>query len=216
MDKRVDNRITRTSGVNTWRAGCGGSRTSGSEGGPGKPTHRKMGRALRPDPYTYVSTWDGWLYVAFVLDVYSRMIVGWQIASHLRTDLVLDALEMGIGRRDLSTGGLVHHSDAGCQYTAIRYADRLHDAGIAASIGSVGDSYDNAMAEALNGTFKAELIHSHGPWRTRSQTELAIIEWIDWYNSARLHSKIGDVPPIEYETDWYLHNINTDITVGTH
>jgi transposase InsO family protein len=129
-----------------------------------------------------------------VLDVYSRMIVGWQIASHLRTDLVLDALEMAIGRRDLSAGDLVHHSDAGCQYTAIRYADRLHDAGIAASIGSVGDSYDNAMAEALNGTFKAELIHAHGPWRSRGQTELAIIEWIDWYNSARLHSRIGDVP----------------------
>ena len=165
---------------------------------------------------TYVSTWAGWLYVAFVLDVYSPMIVGWQIASHLRTDLVLDALEMAIGRRDLTAGGLVHHSDAGCQYTAIGYADRLHDAAIAASIGSVGDSYDNAMAEALNGTFKAELIHSHGPWRTHQQTELAIIEWIDWYNSARLHSQIGDIPPVEFETDWYLHHITPAITVGAN
>ncbi len=102
------------------------------------------------------------------------------------------------------------------QYTAIRYADRLADADIAASIGSVGDSYDNAMAEALNGTFKAELIYLHGPWRTRTSTELAIVEWIDWYNSARLHSSIGDIPPLEYETHWYLRNNTPADLVGTH
>ena len=121
---------------------------------------------------TYVSTWEGWLYVAFVLDVHSRVIVGWQIANHLRTDLVLDAIEMAIWRRDTTDDDLVHHSDAGCQYTSFRYTERLTDAGIAASIGSVGDSYDNAMAEALNGTYKAELIRRQahgapGPGRVR-------------------------------------------------
>ncbi len=152
---------------------------------------------------TYVSTWEGWVYVAFVLDVHSRMIVGWQIANHLRTDLVLDALEMAIWRRDLTFGDLVHHSDAGCQYTSFRYTDRLEDAGIAASIGSVGDSYDNAMAEALNGTYKAELVAHHGPWRTRAALEFATIEWIDWYDTTRLHGEIGDIPPAEHETHWY-------------
>ncbi|MCZ7527081.1 MAG: integrase core domain-containing protein [Acidimicrobiia bacterium] len=102
------------------------------------------------------------------------------------------------------------------QYTSIRYADRLRDAGIAASIGSVGDSFDNAMAEALNGTFKAELIHRHGPWRTRTRTEFAIVEWIDWYNAARLHSALGDTPPIEHEADWYLRNTTPADTVGTN
>jgi transposase InsO family protein len=155
---------------------------------------------------TYASTWQGWLYVSFILDVFSRAIVGWQIADHVRTDLVLDALEMAIWRRDLAAGGLVHHSDAGSQYTSIRYSDRLADVDIAASIGSVGDSYDNAMAEALNGTFKTELVKLHGPWRTRSQLEIAIIEWIDWYNATRLHGEIGDVPPFEQEDHWYRQN----------
>lgn len=157
---------------------------------------------------TYASTWQGWLHVSFILDVFSRAIVGWQIAEHMRTDLVLDALEMAIWRRDLTAGGggLIHHSDAGSQYTSIRYSDRLADAGIAASIGSVGDSYDNAMAEALNGTFKAELVKLHGPWRTRHGLEISIIEWIDWYNATRLHGEIGDIPPLEYEADWYRRN----------
>ena len=155
---------------------------------------------------TYASTWQGWLYVSFILDVFSRAIVGWQIADHLRTDLVLDALEMAIWRRDLTAGGLIHHSDAGSQYTSIRYSDRLAEAGIAASIGSVGDSYDNAMAEALNGTFKAELVKLHGPWRTRQQLEIAIIEWVDWYNAIRLQGEIGDLPPFEYEANWYRLN----------
>lgn len=152
---------------------------------------------------TYCSTWEGWLYVSFVLDVHSRTIAGWQLADHLRTDLVLDALEMAIWRRDLTGGELVHHSDAGCQYTSVRYSDRLADAGIAASIGSVGDSYDNAMAEALNGTFKTELVHLHGPWRSRAQLERAIVDWIDWYNTTRLHGEIGDMPPVEHEVAWY-------------
>jgi putative transposase len=150
---------------------------------------------------TYASTWEGWLYVSFISDAYSRMIVGWQIANHMRTDLVLDALEMAIFRRDV-TGRLIHHSDAGSQFTAIRYSDRLTEAGIAASIGTVADSYDNAMAEALNGTFKAELVHLHGPWRTRAELETAIIGWIYWYNETRLHGQIGDMPPAELEAMW--------------
>ncbi len=153
--------------------------------------------------------------MAFVLDVYSRAIVGWQIADHLRTDLVLDALEMAIWRRDLTDGGLIHHSDAGCQYTAIRYSERLAQAGIDASIGSVGDSYDNAMAEALNGTFKAELVTLHGPWRTRRQLEIAVIEWVEWYNASRLHGEIDDIPPFEHEDQWYRHNTPA-LMAGAH
>ena len=151
---------------------------------------------------TYCSTWEGWLYVSFILDVYARVIVGWQMAPHMRTDLVLDALEMAAWRRD-PAAGCVHHSVAGSQYTSIRYTDRLHTAGLAASIGTVGDSYDNAMAEALNGSFKAELIELHGPWRTRRDLEIAIVEWVDWYNHRRLHSSIGDMPPAEYENAWH-------------
>lgn len=155
---------------------------------------------------TYVSTWQGWLYVAFVLDVHSRMIVGWQLANHLRTDLVLDALEMALWRRDLTHGDLIHHSDRGAQYLSFRYSDRLAEVNVSASVGSRGDSYDNAMIESLNGTFKAELIKLHGPWRTRDATEIAIIEWIDWYNAVRLHGEIGDLPPADHETDWYRHH----------
>ena len=155
---------------------------------------------------TYVSTWQGWLYVSFILDVHSRMIVGWQLANHLRTDLVLDALEMALWRRDLTFGGLIHHSDRGSQYLGLRYSDRLAEVNVSASVGSRGDSYDNAMIESLNGTFKAELIKLHGPWRTRDATEIAIIEWIDWYNAVRLHGEIGDIPPVEHEAGWYRHN----------
>ncbi len=164
---------------------------------------------------TYASTWSGWLYVAFVLDVHSRTIVGWQLADHLRTDLVLDALEMAIWRRDVTIGSLVHHSDRGSQYTSFRYSDRLAEAGIAASVGSRGDSYDNAMAEALNGTYKTELVKLHGPWRTRAALELATIEWIDWYNERRLHGEIGDIPPAEHEANWYRQNTPA-ITAGNH
>jgi transposase InsO family protein len=153
---------------------------------------------------TYASTWEGWLYVSFILDAYSRMIVGWQIATHMRTELVLDALEMAIFHRDV-TGRLIHHSDAGSQFTAIRYSDRLAEADIAASIGTVADSYDNAMAEALNGSYKAELVKLHGPWRTRAKLETATINWIYWYNERRLHGQIGDMPPAEYEQTWYTY-----------
>ena len=129
---------------------------------------------------TYVPIWEGFVYVAFVMDAYSRRIIGWQTGDHLRTDLPLDALEMALWNRNAGDGKTVHHLDAGSQYRSIRYTTRLSDVGVMPSVGSVADSYDNAMAEALNGTFKAELIHRCGPWKTRAQTEIAIYEWISW------------------------------------
>ncbi|MEU8868815.1 IS3 family transposase [Streptomyces umbrinus] len=153
---------------------------------------------------TYVRTWSGWAYVAFVLDVFSRMIVGWQIANHMRTELPLDALEMALWRRRIKKDcGLIHHSDRGSQYVSIRYTDRLADIGASASVGSVADSYDNAMAEALNGTFKAELIEMRGPWKDVDQVERAIFQWVTWYNEERLHSALDYVPPAEYERDFW-------------
>ncbi|MFI6086299.1 IS3 family transposase [Streptomyces sp. NPDC051217] len=165
--------------------------------------------AARPDQLwvadmTYVRTWSGWAYVAFVLDVYSRMIVGWQVADHMRTELPLDALEMALWRRRIKKdSGLIHHSDRGSQYVSIRYTGRLADIGASASVGSVADSYDNAMAEALNGTFKAELIEMQGPWKGPAQVERTIFQWITWYNEERLHSALDYVPPAEYERDFW-------------
>ncbi|WP_079028371.1 IS3 family transposase [Streptomyces lividans] len=138
------------------------------------------------------------------LDVYSRMIVGWQVANHMRTELPLDALEMALWRRRIKKdSGLVHHSDRGSQYVSIRYTERLSEIGASASVGSVADSYDNAMAEALNGTFKAELIEMQGPWRDVDQVERAIFQWVTWYNEERLHSALDYVPPAEYERAWW-------------
>jgi len=165
--------------------------------------------ASRPDQLwvadmTYVRTWSGWAYVAFVLDVYSRMIVGWQVANHMRTELPLDALEMALWRRRIKKdSGLIHHSDCGSQYVPIRYTGRLAEIGASASVGSVADSYDDAMAEALNGTFKAELIEMQEPWRDVDQVERAIFQWVTWYNEERLHSALNYVPPAEYERDWW-------------
>lgn len=164
--------------------------------------------AERPDQLwvadmTYVRTWSGWVYVAFVLDVFSRTVVGWQAASHMRTELPLDALEMALWRRRIKTGsGLIHHSDRGSQYVSIRHSERLADIGASASVGSVADSYDNAMAEALNGTFKAELIEMQGPWQDFDQVERALVQWVAWYNEERLHSALEYVPPAEYERAW--------------
>jgi putative transposase len=151
---------------------------------------------------TYVRTSAGWVYAAFILDVFSRMIVGWQVATSLYTDLALDALQMAIWRRQAEgadLAGLVHHSDRGVQYRAIRYTQRLAEAGAVASVGSVGDSYDNAMAEAFNSLFKAELVRNKGPWRGLDDLEIATVEYIDWYNNRRLHGELGHVPPAEYE-----------------
>ena len=166
--------------------------------------------ADRPDrlwvaDITYVRTFSGWVYAAFVLDVYSRRIVGWQLSTSLRTDLALDALNMGLWTRahdGHDTTALVHHSDRGVQYVAIRYTERLAEAGAVASVGSKGDSYDNAMAEAFNSLFKAELVRNRGPWKSIDDLEIAVAEYIDWFNFRRLHGEIGLVPPVEYETTY--------------
>ncbi|OFW67836.1 MAG: hypothetical protein A2V52_02845 [Actinobacteria bacterium RBG_19FT_COMBO_54_7] len=153
---------------------------------------------------TYVATWSGFAYVAFVIDAYSRFIVGWQAASSLRTDLVLDALEMAIwARQHESLGKLVHHSDRGSQYLSIRYTERLKDAGAVCSVGSRGDSYDNALAETIIGLFKTELIRNRGPWRNLDEVEYATLEWIDWFNYRRLLESIGNIPPAEFEADYW-------------
>ncbi|MGG5754107.1 IS3 family transposase [Zafaria sp. Z1313] len=157
---------------------------------------------------TCVRTFAGWVYAAFVLDVFSRRIVGWQVSTSLYTELALDALEMGIWSRsrdgaDLS--GLVHHSDRGVQYRALRYAERLAAEDAVASVGSRGDSYDNAMAEALNSLFKAELVRNRRPWHDINHLEVAVAEWVDWYNHRRLHGELGHIPPVEYEKLHTLH-----------
>jgi putative transposase len=158
---------------------------------------------------TYCRTFSGWIYAAFVIDVYSRRVVGWQLSRSLRTDLALDALEMGIwtrrrAGRDL--GGLIHHSDKGVQYIAVRYTQRLAEAGAVASVGSTGDSYDNALAEAFNSLFKAELVRNKAPWKGIDDLEIAVAEYVDWFNHRRLHGEIGLVPPAEHEDDFYRHN----------
>jgi transposase InsO family protein len=151
---------------------------------------------------TFVATWAGFVYVAFVIDVYSRYIVGWRVASSLRTDLVLDALEQAIWSRT-GTKGVIHHSDRGSQYLSIRYTERLADNGMVASVGSVGDSYDNALAETINGLYKTEVIRRRGPWRNIDEVEYATLEWVDWFNHRRLLEPIGDVPPAELEMAYY-------------
>ncbi|WP_161987395.1 IS3 family transposase [Prescottella subtropica] len=156
---------------------------------------------------TYIKTFTGWVYAAFVIDVFSRMVVGWQVSTSLHTELALDALDMAIWRRrhagaDLT--GLIHHSDRGVQYRAIRYTERLADTDAVASVGSRGDSYDNALAEAFNSLFKAELIHHHGPWTGIGDVEIAVAEYIDWFNQRRLHGELGHLPPAEFEA---LHSL---------
>jgi putative transposase len=148
---------------------------------------------------TYCRTFSGFVYASFIVDCFSRRLVGWQMARHLRTDLALDALEMAIWARRSDLSGLVHHADRGCQYLAIRYTERLADAGAVASVGSRGDSYDNALAESFIGLFKTELVRNRGPFRGLDDLELASLEWIDWYNHRRLHGEIGMIPPAELE-----------------
>jgi putative transposase len=152
---------------------------------------------------TYVATWCGFAYTAFVTDVYSRRIVGWRVATTLRTDLALDALEMAIWSRTQTLAGLVHHSDRGVQYLSIRYTERLAAEGAVTSVGSRGDSYDNAMAESIIGLYKSELITMRGPWRSVDDVELATLSWVHWWNTTRLHSAIGNAPPDEFEAAHY-------------
>jgi transposase InsO family protein len=166
-------------------------------------------RAARPNQlwvsdFTYVSTWQGWLYVAFVIDVFARRIVGWRVSSSMTTDFVLDALEQALyARQPGSDGALIHHSDRGSQYVSIRYSERLAEASIEPSVGSRGDSYDNALAETINGLYKAEVIHRRTSWRTRESVELATLEWVTWFNHHRLMEPLGYIPPAEAEANYY-------------
>ena len=152
--------------------------------------------------FTYVATWRGFVYVAFVIDVFSRRIVGWRAHTTMRSDLVLDALEQALHDRE-TDAQLVHHSDRGVQYLSVRYTERLAEAGIAASVGSRGDSYDNALAESVIGLYKAEVIHHAGPWRGFEDVEYATLEWVAWFNTQRLLEPLGYLPPVEYEEQFY-------------
>jgi putative transposase len=168
-------------------------------------------RATRPNAlwvsdFTYVATWQGFVYVAFVIDVFARRIVGWRVSRTVQTGFVLDALEQALhDRRPARHGELIHHSDRGVQYVSIRYTERLAEAGIEPSVGSVGDSYDNALAETINGLFKAEVIHRRGPWRHAEAVEFATLEWVDWFNHRRILEPIGNVPPAEAEARYYAN-----------
>ncbi len=167
--------------------------------------HFKAGRPneLWVADFTYVSTWQGFVYVAFVIDVFARYIVGWRVSSSMQTDFVLDALEQALYARQPERDALVHHIDRGSQYVSIRYSERLAEAGIEPSVGSTGDSYDNALAETINGLFKAEVIHRRGPWKTRESVELATLEWVSWFNHRRLLEPIGYIPPAEAEANYW-------------
>ncbi len=154
--------------------------------------------------FTYVATWQGFVYVAFVIDAFARRIVGWRVSRTAHAGFVLDALEQALHeRRPVHGGGLVHHSDRGVQYVSIKYSERLAEAGIEPSVGSVGDSYDNALAETINGLYKAEISHRRGPWRSFEAVEFATLEWVDWFNHRRLLEPIGNIPPAEAEERYY-------------
>ena len=155
------------------------------------------------DGFTYVATWQGFVYVAFVIDVFGRRIAGWRASRTASAGIVLDALEQAIHQRRPAQDQLVHHSDRGSQYLSIKYTERLAEAKIAPSAGSVGDSYDNALAETINGLFKAEVIHRRGPWRSFEAVEYATLEWIDWFNDRRLLEPIGNIPPAEAEANFH-------------
>ena len=162
--------------------------------------------ALWVSDFTYVSTWAGFVYVAFVIDVFARRIVGWKVSSSSRTDFVLDALEQALHARRPTQAGLIHHSDRGVQYVSIRYTERLAEAGIEPSVGSVGDSYDNALAETINGLYKAEVIH-RSSWKNLETVELATLDWVDWFNHRRLLDPIGNIPPAEAEEAYYRQQV---------
>lgn len=174
---------------------------------PADKVNRRF-RASQPNvlwvsDFTYVATWQGFVYVAFVIDVFARRIVGWRVSRTARAGFVLDALEQALHDRRPAKGGLIHHSDRGGQYVSIRYTERLLGAGIEPSVGSVGDSYDNALAETVIGLFKTEVIRRRGPWRSLEAVEYATLDWVDWYNNRRLLEPIGNMPPAEAEARYY-------------
>jgi putative transposase len=169
--------------------------------------HAPRPNALWLSDFTYVATWVGFIYVAFVIDAFARRIVGWRVSRSMQAGFVLDALEQALhARRPTQGNGLVHHSDRGSQYVSIKYTERLAEAGIEPSVGSVGDSYDNALAETIIGLFKTEVIHRCGPWRSLEAVELATLEWVDWFNNRRLLEPIGNIPPAEAETRFYAQS----------
>ena len=186
-----------------------GCRTTMSDDTVCRPAHlvNRQFTATRPNQLwvadiTFVATWSGFIYVAFVIDVFARCIVGWRVSCTLHTQLVLDALEQALWSR-AETDSLVHHSDRGSQYLSIRYTERLAEASIDSSVGSVGDSYDNALAETINGLYKTEVIRRRGPWKNIEDVEYATLEWVDWFNHRRLLEPFGNVPPAEYEMVYY-------------
>ena len=172
----------------------------------------RLFRASRPNAlwvsdFTYVATWGGFVYVAFVIDVFARRIVGWRVSRTAHAAFVLDALEQALhDRRPVRKGGLIHHIGRGSQYVSIVYTERLAEGGIEPSVGSVGDSYDNALAETINGLFKAEVIHRRGPWRNFEAVEYATLTWVDWFNTRRLLEPIGNIPPTQAEANYYAAN----------
>lgn len=175
-------------------------------------------RANRPNQlwvsdFTYVTTWSGFVFVAFVIDVYSRMIVGWRASRQMTGDLTLDALEQALWARKVKDR-LIHHSDRGSQYLSICYTERLAEAGIEASVGSVGDAYDNALAETINGLYKTEVIRKRGPWKNLDQVEYATLEWVHWFNNKRLLEPIGDIPPAEFEKAYYTAQMSPELVAG--
>ena len=182
---------------------------AGSQPAPAKAGVNRQFRAPTPDmlwvsDFTYIATWAGFVYVAFVIDTFARLIVGWRASRTAHAGFVLDALEQALhDRRPAHSGGLIHHSDRGSQYVSIKYTERLAEAGIEPSVGSVGDSYDNALAETINGLYKAEVIHRRGPWRSFEAVEYATLEWVDWFNHRRLLEPIGNIPPAEAEEQYY-------------
>jgi transposase InsO family protein len=171
--------------------------------------HAPAPNRLWVSDFTYVSTWSGFVYVAFVIDVYARYIVGWRVSRTAHAGFVLDALEQAIHDRRPVNNSLIHHSDRGSQYLSIKYTERLAEAGIEPSVGSIGDSYDNALAETINGLYKAEVIHRRGPWRSFEAVEFATLEWVDWFNRRRLLEPIGNIPPAEAEQNFYAMMDNT-------
>jgi transposase InsO family protein len=184
---------------------------------PADLVHRNF-TATRPNQlwvadFTYVASWVGFVFVAFIIDAFSRMIVGWRVARSMSAELTLDALEQAIWARDIN-GRIIHHSDRGSQYLSIRYSDRLAEAGIEASVGSVGSAYDNALAETINGLFKTEVIRKKGPWKNLESVEYATLEWVHWFNTTRLFEPIGNIPPAECEKAYYTDQHSLPVAAG--
>jgi putative transposase len=202
-------RLMRTMGIQGVRRGKQQRTTYSNPALPCPQDHfNRYFKASRPNEiwvsdFTYVSTWQGWQYVAFVIDVFARRIVGWRVRSSMHTGFILDALVQALYDRQSSQNALTHHSDRGSQYVSILYTERLAQAGIVPSVGSRGDSYDNALAETINGLYKTELIHRRAPWKTKESLELATLEWVAWFNHHRLLSSIGYIPPAEAEDNYY-------------